>query len=276
MTDPFSVGAGVVGVLSLAIEVTKITRKYSLEWKEAPDKVKEFLCEVHDLKDFLEDVKEKCGCDEDFRAALEGQRSAPPSSEQPHVTKSGEKSDPTESCRVQLATLIKDLEKRAKGHRFGWERLKAPFLAEDLQASVEQMYRHCRRVADKIGLLTSSIAAMALQEVRQSRDEHREWHNAAENQRILKWLSQLSFEERHRDILAKRFEGTGEWFLNRDDFKAWRNGSLDVSATMWCDGIRKQKLAASARNANTGASWSWKVRHDVRSDVHDIAPSLEG
>lgn len=71
------------------------------------------------------------------------------------------------------------------------------------------------------------------------RKEHQQWHAAEENSKILRWLSHLNFGEKHRDILSKLHPGTGQWLLDSDQFKAWRNGHQDYPPNLWCPGIRK-------------------------------------
>jgi len=67
----------------------------------------------------------------------------------------------------------------------------------------------------------------------------KEWHRESKNQQILSWLSSTSFDEKQSDILSKRHPGTGEWLLNSDEFKAWRDGNPKTSQTLWCKGIRR-------------------------------------
>ena len=52
---------------------------------------------------------------------------------------------------------------------------------------------------------------------------------------IITWISPLNFSRKQNDIFARRQEGTGEWLLERDEFKNWREGT---ERTLWCPGIR--------------------------------------
>jgi hypothetical protein len=49
------------------------------------------------------------------------------------------------------------------------------------------------------------------------------------------WISNLDFSSKQNDLLAKRQEGTGEWFLKADSFKNWFNGTEKI---LWCPGLR--------------------------------------
>ena len=57
-----------------------------------------------------------------------------------------------------------------------------------------------------------------------------------ERQKILDWLSPFNFASKQIDILNRRQERTGNWFLNADEFKQWISGT---SRMLWCPGIRR-------------------------------------
>ncbi len=54
-------------------------------------------------------------------------------------------------------------------------------------------------------------------------------HNA-----IMQWLSPTDFPTRQHDIITRRQEGTGQWFLDTPEFKRWLDGS---DKTLFCPGI---------------------------------------
>jgi hypothetical protein len=56
-----------------------------------------------------------------------------------------------------------------------------------------------------------------------------------ELQDIMDWLSPINFSAKQNDIFSKRHEGTAQWLLEHDVFKAWVNGTQKV---LWCPGIR--------------------------------------
>jgi hypothetical protein len=59
---------------------------------------------------------------------------------------------------------------------------------------------------------------------------------AAWCQLVVDWFSPLSFFKIHNEMYNIRQEGTGQWFMESDEFKAWFHGS---KKTLWCLGIRK-------------------------------------
>jgi len=58
-----------------------------------------------------------------------------------------------------------------------------------------------------------------------------------ESLRIQAWLSPLEPDRRHRDVSNLRFDGVGDWVLQRNEFESWR-GNRDGSGdpTLLCYG----------------------------------------
>jgi hypothetical protein len=56
-------------------------------------------------------------------------------------------------------------------------------------------------------------------------------------QDILAMLSSLDFHQKQKDVFANRHSGTGQWFLESDQFQRRLNGTQ--AASLWCRGIRK-------------------------------------
>jgi Cdc6-like AAA superfamily ATPase len=50
----------------------------------------------------------------------------------------------------------------------------------------------------------------------------------------MKWLSPTDFPAQQHDIITRRQEGTGQWFLESAEFKRWLQGS---DKTLFCSGI---------------------------------------
>src|SRR3989440_8652759 len=51
---------------------------------------------------------------------------------------------------------------------------------------------------------------------------------------IMEWLSPTDFPAQQHDIITRRQEGTGQWFLDSVEFKRWLQGSDE---TLFCPGI---------------------------------------
>lgn len=55
-----------------------------------------------------------------------------------------------------------------------------------------------------------------------------------EDRKILNWLSSLNFVTKQNDVLSRRHEKTGAWFLNSSEFVNWVAGPARM---LWCPGI---------------------------------------
>lgn len=242
MADPLSVTGSIVGVLGLTIQITQIIVKFGLDWKDAPKEAKSIVGELQSLKIVMLEIKEaefNLLRNTDFVDAFQDQRSILLSELGPNAPATTETKLSINVCKQELEILLDKLKKIGKGHRVGWERLKAPFLVQELQKTIDKAHRHCRILNDMISYDAIVLGVSTLGEVKRARKEQKQWHDDEENQKVLSWLSDLSFEQKQTDILSKRHPGTGEWFLDLDIFKAWRNGHRDTSSTLWCPGIRK-------------------------------------
>ena len=54
-----------------------------------------------------------------------------------------------------------------------------------------------------------------------------------ERQAIASWLSSLNFQASQNEFIQKRRKGTGEWFLESQEFKDWSDGTSEM---LWCPG----------------------------------------
>ena len=58
---------------------------------------------------------------------------------------------------------------------------------------------------------------------------------AKKAKQIIDWLSPLSFADRQNEVLSRRCEGTGQWFLESPQVSTWLSGS--DKSSLWCSGI---------------------------------------
>jgi hypothetical protein len=62
----------------------------------------------------------------------------------------------------------------------------------------------------------------------------RDAQNLQQHQAIIEWLSPTDFPAQQHDIITRRQEGTGQWFLDSSEFQNWLQGS---DKTLFCPGI---------------------------------------
>ncbi|KAJ6563613.1 ankyrin repeat-containing domain protein [Mycena vulgaris] len=72
------------------------------------------------------------------------------------------------------------------------------------------------------------------QSVRNVARTQEHYHDSAERQSIMEWLSPLNFFLRQGDILSARQPGTGQWFLENKLFQRWKSSTGKI---LWCPGI---------------------------------------
>jgi hypothetical protein len=74
----------------------------------------------------------------------------------------------------------------------------------------------------------------ALQPLQASTTAIRDVQKLQQHHNMLQWLSPTDFPAQQHDIITRRQEGTGQWFLESPMFKRWLQGS---DKTLFCPGI---------------------------------------
>jgi hypothetical protein len=79
----------------------------------------------------------------------------------------------------------------------------------------------------------------------------------------LDWLSNVDFRSNYQDALRRREAGTGQWLIDQELFKSWRDGPVQA---LWLHGMRTYIItlpfeAEMLSNINeaallTNSSWS--------------------
>jgi hypothetical protein len=255
MADPFSTGAGIVGVIGLAIQITQVVVQFGMDWKDAPDNVKTFMAELGTLKTVLSETNTNILLNPDFATAFQNQPSLLLSQLGPNAPSTTDTRHMLEICRKELDSMLKELKKRGQGHRLGWGRLKGAFLAKDTRDSVENLCRQCQTLNNMLSIDAAVLGATTYKEVREARKEQQEWHEAGaeislvirngvkesnrrqesqERQAILDWLTPINFLSQQHDFITRRQEGTGQWLLDSEQFQMWLNTNKQ---TLFCPGI---------------------------------------
>lgn len=259
MADPFGTGAGIVGVIGLAFQITQVVVQFGLDWKDAPDNVKTFMVELGTLKTVLSETNSNILLNPDFAAAFENRPSLLLSQIGPHAPPVTDTKQMLEICQIELDSLLNELRRRGQGHRFGWERLKSAFLAKNTRNSVVNLCRQCQTWNNMLSIDAVVLGAATYKEVRDMRreqqeglqaeaevslviksgiDESNRWQENQEElhkrQAILDWLTPIDYAPQQNDFIARREEGTGLWFLDSSEFQTWLETDKQ---TLFCPGI---------------------------------------
>jgi hypothetical protein len=255
MADPFGTGAGVLGVIGLAIQVTQIIVQFSMEWKEVPENVKMFMTELGTLKTVLSETNTNILVNPDFAEAFQNRPSLLLSQLGPNAPLTTDTKSMLDTCQKELDSLLKELKKRGQGHQVGWERLKGAFRATKTRDSVVSLCRQCQTLNNMLSIDVALLGVTTYKELRDVRKEQQEWRQAdidtstairrgveqtnrwQENQdcqAILNWLTPIDYAPQQSDFLSRREAGTGQWLLDSAEFQAWLNTD---NQTLYCPGI---------------------------------------
>lgn len=255
MAEAFGTGAGIVGVIGLAIQITQVVLQFGLDWKDAPEKVKTFMAELGTLKTVLSETNTNIVLNRDFAEAFQGRPSL-------LISQLGSNAPPTtdtklmlQICKEELDSLLKELKKRGQGHRLGWERLKGAFLAKDTRDAVENLCRQCQTLNNLLSIDMARLGATTVKEIKDSRREQQKWHqedreisstiksgvdqsirwqNTQDFQTILDWLTPIDYATQQSDFISRRQRGTGKWLLDSEEFQTWLETDKE---TLFCPGI---------------------------------------
>lgn len=128
MADPFTIATGVAGLLSLTLEITKITVEYVRGASKASGAVEQFRQELIALQNVLKLFVEFLKFDAPKGAFKETSVLYTANS----------------SCETQLRKLLTKFEKNMKGGRFSQavDRLTWPFDEKEHHRAVEDLHRY--------------------------------------------------------------------------------------------------------------------------------------
>ena len=99
---------------------------------------------------------------------------------------------------------------------------------------------------------------------------------------ILEWISPINYPAQQSDILGRRQEGTGQWFLDAHETARWLN---EPKATLFCPGIPgagKTMIAAIAidhlqkfvQNSSHGVAYVYCNYKDKEQDIASILTAV--
>ncbi|KAI9780621.1 MAG: hypothetical protein M1816_002782, partial [Peltula sp. TS41687] len=251
--DPFTLASGIAGLVSLTIQVTKITTEFLSSIKEAPHCIRDLRSELTVLTSNLKrlhtflgsepagrafaytsvllltcdtcrrnlrDLDNKLGNDSEnvFRRALD--RTRWPLKEK------------------QTKSIVQDLRAYSQTFAFALTVDGCALLSRSAK-DVTQMLSETKGIARSnqqiLHLLESLLDDTA--QISEIREDVSRLNQAAGDQEfcaIVDWLSPLNFAAKQVDILSQRQEGTGDWLLLSTKFNNWLDGP---PGTLLCPGI---------------------------------------
>ena len=223
MAEPLSIASGIAGLISLTIEVCKITHTFIQSVTDASSAVERFLRELENIKIVLVKI-------EQLTTGLDKQ----------HVFKDGSTSQTIaneNSAYLDLLTQIrKRLIKRITDGSFK-SRIKTltwPFSEEKTLSLIDSLHRHISTYNTALAVDNLVLGQQTLSKIQHVNDVKHE----AQVQAILDWLSPLSMHQKQHDTLSRRHAGTGGWLLAHSAFREWVDGD-GTHRVLWCPGDRE-------------------------------------
>ncbi|KAL2186498.1 Pkinase-domain-containing protein [Thermothelomyces heterothallicus CBS 203.75] len=226
MADPLGTLANVLAVLKLAAAATqyiKEAKNGASERLRLRDELRSTTCLLEMLKDRLEDGESAEDGDE---ASLK-----PPS-----ITSLAAEDGPLALFKRVLEDIIDKLAPKDRLRRlaqpFTW-----PFDKKDvaeLVATLERLKSHFNLIMQNDLVELAKLSHLKLDNIQRQVETATSRSLDNEAEKVILWISPLSYRARHLDVLNTARPGTGTWFLHHPVLNKWVNGELNV---LWCPGI---------------------------------------
>lgn len=245
--DPFSLAAGIAGLISLAATTIKCANGYMSSVKNGKDSIAIMVTELEALQANLASLD----------AFLQSVSTKDLAFEPTSVLRSC-----TTACEISLKALCKKLGQVGDGKtsRFLW-----PLSEKEHQKTVQDLrnfahWMHFALSIDGCSLLSRTSndvlkvlegqfenfrALQTLEDTTSQLNDAVKYQNQALQddrserirERVLSWISKIDHNQKHNSVRQPRVTGTGGWLLEQSEFLKWQDGS-SVSNVLWCHGIQ--------------------------------------
>lgn len=233
MAEALGLASAVAGLVSLAIEVSRISFEYASGVRHASKAVSDYLRELSALTSVILRLQNATTRPE-VRNALEDLPAEP--------------ADPSIlECMGDMTRLKTKLEKyTGNGLRMKIKTLLWPFEEKETRKLAEMFQRYCSILEAMISADTLVVSSKVLHEVRSMIIDDR-------RSEILAWLSSCPYQRRQAEILESHCDGTGQWLLETAEYTEWLRGEKNV---LWCYGNR-MSLARRFHSLFSLTRWSF-------------------
>lgn len=102
-------------------------------------------------------------------------------------------------------------------------------LSQAIKESTDVIHRNIESVKEDTGLIQTHVRTIesGVVGIRQEQDR-------AQHEKLMEWISPTDFPAQQSDFIARRQEGTGQWFHHSFEFTEWLHGP---NKTLFCPGI---------------------------------------
>ncbi|RDW64524.1 uncharacterized protein DSM5745_09935 [Aspergillus mulundensis] len=212
--DPLSITTGVVGLATLAYQIIGYLGTVRAGGKDRLNLCREVTYLWMSITSLLEHLQSDALKDNNIPASL-----------RPLFDPDGILKD----IKLQLEDLEQKIQSTSSRGKIA-QTLAWPFTEKDAQKMIERVHRLKTVLQDAINQSTNAIAQDVYrdgQSVKKVVDEKR-------LKELIDWISPLNFITKQSMIWNEHHKGTCKWFLDRDDFREWREGS---NTRIFCPGI---------------------------------------
>ncbi|KAH9907762.1 hypothetical protein F4778DRAFT_446080 [Xylariomycetidae sp. FL2044] len=224
MSEPLSVTASIIAVLQLSATATQFVKDIkhgSAHRTRLRDELRSATCLIEMLKDRIED-----GEDDETDEALK-----------PMSIKSLSSPDgPLALFKQVLEDIVAKLAPQDRFRRLA-QPITWPFDKKEIAeliSSLERLKNHLSLVLQNDLIELAKLSHLKLDDIKDHIEYSETRFRDDEMQKIIQWISPISFRARHIAILEAVQPGTGVWFFEHQTFRRWVDGNI---AVLWCPGI---------------------------------------
>ena len=268
MADPVSIIGTVVGVTSLAIQVTDIVSSYWKGVSNFQSQVEQILGDTQQLSEVLKRLQDFLERD--------------PTKVSKSFTTISTLYSANVRCEIQLSSLMENLRKELEGskRRKLLKTIRWPLKSEETQklsmelrgyiqtfhfalsldgcqlllqsseevtARLEQLSLSTSTSEQQSKDITSVLQAVSslpqtANAIRKGVKQLEDNAKVQEGEKALSWLASDQASIRHQTLRKNRLAKTGEWFFNMNHYKQWQKGDAPVFWVMGRPGVGKSVL----------------------------------
>ncbi|KAF3063189.1 DNA damage response protein kinase DUN1 [Trichoderma lentiforme] len=225
MSGPLNVSTSVVAVLQLAATATQYLKDIkhgSADRSRLRDELRSTVCLLEMLQDRLEDSND----------LPDSENILMPQS----ISLLGGADGPLHLFRQVLEEIIAELAPQDK-----LRQLAKPFTWPFDKKKVAELLNRLERSKSHFGLVLQNnivdlvrLANLKLDKIGDKVESSEAKSRDSDSQKIIQWISALSFRSRHVNVLDSVQPGTGIWLLEHATFRDWVKSK---TGTLWCPGI---------------------------------------
>ncbi|KAL4813534.1 ankyrin repeat-containing domain protein [Aspergillus spinulosporus] len=131
--------------------------------------------------------------------------------------------------KIQLEDLEHTIKSRSTHGKIA-QTLAWPFTQKDAERMIERIHRLKSTLQDGINQSTHALS----QDIYRDGQGIKKVVDESRLKELIEWISPLNFITKQSMIWNEHHKGTCKWFLERDDFREWREGS---NTKIFCPGI---------------------------------------